>query len=97
MGDVMDDFSEAPMSITEVRGNRQQDCSIWTPRDALIDLLRNIDAGSVKCDALVIAWRDRKDGNSLTCFSLAAPDVVTGLGLLLRAQHLINNGTRIEQ
>lgn len=52
----MEDFSKAPQSVTEIRGKRDHDARKWTPRDVLMDLLRDIDAGTLKLDCLVVAF-----------------------------------------
>lgn len=64
-----DDFSDAPQSITEIRGNRQKDSRIWTARDALVSLLREIDSGNRKVDVMFIATLDKlPDGDTKTGF-----------------------------
>lgn len=88
----MTDFSNHPPSITELRANRSKDCSEWTPRDALIDLLRRIDAGEANIDAMVIAYREVTADGLKTRFNMVAPDAATGLGLLSRASWMINEG-----
>lgn len=88
----MDDFSQHPPSITEIRANRSQSCAEWTPRDALIDLLRRIDAGETDVDALVISYRERTADGLKTRFNMVAPDSATGLGLLARVSWMINEG-----
>lgn len=81
------DFADHPKSITEVQADRAEDCRLWTPRDALISLLRDIDSGAFKPDALVCVCRDRDDvGETNTRFVNATPDVHTALGLLARGQ-----------
>lgn len=41
----MDSFKGHPKSIAEVKADRSDDGSLWSPRDALIALLREIDEG----------------------------------------------------
>lgn len=81
---MLDDFSNHPPTIGEVRSERTRLASDWTPRDALITLLRDIDSGKVDVDALVIAYRYNK--RKRTSFLAATPDGVTTLGLLERAK-----------
>lgn len=40
---MTDDFSDAPKSITEIKADRAFDGRLWTPRDALIAALRDVD------------------------------------------------------
>lgn len=88
----MSGFEDHPQSVSEIKANKSHDCSAWTPRDALIDLLRDIDGGKVRLDALVIAYRENDDEGKRTRFSMAAPDSSVGLGLLSRAAWMINEG-----
>ena len=90
------DFAEAPLSLAEARASRSQRASDWTPRDALIELLRQIDRGDFKVDQLVMAYRlTEPDGGTRTTFSAAVPDLLTSLGLLQRGAYLIQ--ARAEQ
>lgn len=79
-------FADYPTTIGDLRSEREG-CKGWSPREALIDLLRDIDAGRIKPTALVVgAVCD--DGNGETSFTMrqAAPNVYVSLGL---AQRLI--------
>lgn len=90
---MTDQFDGYPQSLTEVRANKTRDCADWTPRDALIDLLRKIDEGLV-VDSLVISYRTTNDDGSRTSFNLAAPDLVTGLDVMARAMFMMNEAAR---
>lgn len=84
---MTDNFANYPVSTSEVRANREEDCRLWTPRDALISILRDIDDGRVKPDALICIYRERGDDGSMrTHFAAASPDIHTSLGLLTRGQ-----------
>lgn len=50
----MDDYANAPKSITELRSNREHNGRLWTPRDALIAVLRDIDEGKIKVKNVAI-------------------------------------------
>jgi len=87
---MTDDFANHPVSITEAKADREHDCTLWTPRDALISLLRDIDSGAVKPDALVCVYRfEDDDGAMCSRFVNATPDCHTALRLLTRGQFLI--------
>lgn len=79
---MSEDFSGHPQSITEARVDRSHDARAWTPRDALIRTLRDIDEGRIVPDALVISFRDGGRAN----FWSASPCALVTLGLL---QHTI--------
>ena len=89
----MDDFSNAPQSITEIRADKAENGALWTPRDALVSLLREIDRGDCKPDALVIIVRELGDGpgkvNTFYRNACADPHIAYGLmvsGLLKMAR-----------
>lgn len=89
----MDDFKNAPQSITELRANKSANGSIWTPRDALISLLREIDNG-LDVDMLIVGYRyqnetDKKDNAYTYMYHQATPDMLTALGLLDMTKELI--------
>jgi len=60
----MDDFSETPVSISELRSARDHDMRSWTPRDVLVSLLRDIDSGKADIDVVFVAYRNRKDSDT---------------------------------
>jgi hypothetical protein len=81
----MADYSDHPVSITEARANREENSALWTPRDALISMLRDIDNGIINPDALVAICRTKdEDGAYRTTFVNATPDVHVAMGLLTR-------------
>lgn len=49
------DYSKHPPTINEIKSDKTDNGSDWTPRDVLISLLRDIDSGKVKLDAVFIA------------------------------------------
>ena len=77
---VSEDFSKYPVSLAE----RKWDiASGWTPRDMLINLLRQIDRKELDCDAMVIIYRARPDSKMTPVHYLASsPDPITTLGVL---------------
>ena len=84
---MTDDFAGYPVSVSEARADREDDCRLWSPRDALISVLRDIDEGKVAPDALICVYRQRGDDGSMrTHFAAASPDIHTSLGLLTRGQ-----------
>lgn len=78
-------FADHPKSITEARASRSSDAADWTPRDALILLLREIDSGSAVVDSCVIAYRlVNEDGSKTAAYINASPDGDVALGVLTR-------------
>lgn len=85
---MTDSYANHPRSITELKSDKTDRASDWTPRDALISLLREIDSGALDLDALVIVLRKRSESPPLvqsTSFRVASPDVHTTLGMLTEA------------
>lgn len=84
-----DDYSNAPISIGEARANKAVDATKWTPRDALISLLREIDSGKIKISSLVVAYsEDLPDGDKVTRVCVSTKGLVEALGLLARGQQI---------
>lgn len=79
-----DNFASYPKSIGEIRAASSALAKDWSPREALIAALRDIDSGKADPDALVITWRER--GQEVTQFLAASPDGLVTLGLLERAK-----------
>ena len=50
----MTDYKDHPPSVTELRSEKTNDAADWTPRDALITALRDIDSGRQEPTCLVI-------------------------------------------
>lgn len=60
----MDDYSDAPVSIGEARSDKEGDAALWSTRDMLIAMLRDIDNGKVAPVHTIIAFRETNaDGN----------------------------------
>lgn len=81
-------YAEAPPSITELRSLRDGDGRKQTPRDVLIRVLRDLDAGKINPDAMFVAWREpcKDDPNNRHIgFEWAGPDVDIGLAVAYRA------------
>ena len=61
---MIEDFSNAPKSIAELRADRDHSAAKWTPRDALIAVLRQIDSGEINPSEMVIAYREQVPAES---------------------------------
>ena len=80
---MTDNFSNYPRSIGELKSERSDKASDWTPRDVLIDVLRDIDNGKLDLDALVVVMRQR--AASGVGFRVSSPNGLTTLGMLTSA------------
>ena len=59
---VEEDFRDHPVSLSEVRSLRDGDPGVWSPRDVIIHLLREIDSGNIELDHVFIAYGSEADG-----------------------------------
>lgn len=50
-----DNFADAPVSVGEAKANKHELAAYWTPREALISLLREIDREETVVDVMFIA------------------------------------------
>lgn len=90
---MTDDYSEHPKSITEIKSEKSGDAANWTPRDALISILRRLDAGEFEnVDALIVAFRDNKGETTKTHFANAGPNIHTAFGVLEAVKQLMWHG-----
>jgi len=69
---MSEDFSEYPVSLTETRAEQAGDGRLWTPRDALVSVLRDIDSGALKVGSLVVAFNTVDDEGKHKAFKYAA-------------------------
>lgn len=93
MTEYPETFAGIPRSLTEARADKVNTNSgtVWTPRDCLIRMLREIDEG-LKVDCLVIAARlpTETQGIASITYKQASPDNETSVGVLYRAAQMIS-------
>jgi hypothetical protein len=85
-----DTFSGYPPSIAETRAKQAHDGKLWTPRDALIDCLRDIDEGRIKPVGIVICISivEGDDPHNVGfAYRNAGRNLQESLGLLERVKH----------
>lgn len=88
---MTDDFKNYPKSITEIKSDKSNKASDWTPRDALIDVLRMIDSGKLSPTSLIVCYREASEegGVAKPRFRAASPDPLLTLGVLSYVLHRI--------
>ena len=87
------DFSKLPVSISELKSRKSEFAKDQTPRNALIELLRKIDAGEIDPRLIVIGWagKTNDDGTIDSGFKFAGPgNSMEYLGLASRLWHHAN-------
>lgn len=84
MTDTPENFANHPASITEIKGDKENNAATWKPRDALIATLRDIDSGKIKPNALVIVYSEilEEKGYSQTSWAAAGATLIHTLGML---------------
>lgn len=90
MGDGYDDFSHYPPTVGELRSGKSSSARDWKPRDALIDVLRDIDSGKIDPKALVVCMRSvNDDGTVRTHYRAATTDHHITVGVVYSALYHI--------
>lgn len=85
----MDDFSEHPKTIGEVRAGKTENAKDWSPRDVLVRMLRQIDSGQIKPEQLMVLYVLPEDGESCIRpigYQMSTPDPTYMIGVLERAK-----------
>lgn len=87
---MKDDFSNHPVSIAAIKANKKADAKMWKPRDALIDVLRDIDSGKIDARSVVICLLQADpDGDKVT-YVQSSRNRTESLGMLQAVSYLIN-------
>ena len=90
---VIDDFKDYPQTIGEIRSDQTQLASDWTPREALIDLLRQIDNG-LDVPGIVISYTVKEEEDKRYTKYIASTQTHNeALAILTRAAWLVNVAT----
>lgn len=89
---VTDDFSNAPESLAEHRADKAGRADLWAPRDAIISVLREIDAGQTDPVCAIVVWIERSpDGGQRTRYAVSSPNAYAAVGMLGRAASIVND------
>jgi len=81
------------MSIAEIKANRAEKASLWTPRDALISALRDVDAKVIDpfCAFIVLGNSDPETSDTYTRFWVAGKNNYEIVGLAVRGLYMFEN------
>jgi hypothetical protein len=63
---MVESFENYPKTISEHKSDKTRSPLDWTVRDALVSMLRMIDAKEIKPDTIVIAYRERPENGDGT-------------------------------
>lgn len=84
-------FAEYPVSIGTHKASLHRDAALWTPRDALVDMLRRIDRGELKPRAIIISVDfEDEDGDGSMTYNISSPNFLTSVGLAGRVFYAVN-------
>ena len=88
---MTDDFSNAPVSIAELKSDKTQKSSDWTPRDVLIETLRRIDNGEIEPRSLLVTWAGDGSRDNLIAVGVrhSSPNLITAMGLVAAADKML--------
>lgn len=81
-------------SLGELRAKQEGNAALWTPRDALVNALRDMDEGRVAPTALVVAMvMPRRTGTQDSRYYVSAPSLAMALGTMRLAEaHILKDG-----
>jgi len=86
-----ENFADAPVSITEARSTKLHDGRYWTPRDALIAVLRDIDGGKIKVKNVAICLTvEAEDGDTATEHLAAYKSRLELLGTIVKTMNWVS-------
>lgn len=88
---MTESFADAPQSITELRSDKSGSAKDWTPRDALVTTLREIDTGKFGPEHIVIMWAYKTDDGLIKTGRRFAGKFTTleFIGLIEDAKHKV--------
>lgn len=89
--EMPESFAHEPLTVGERRAENSPNASSWSPRDLLVKLLRDHDAGKAVLDDIVVVWRSGDEFG----FWNASKLTTTALGLLAGASHDIAAQSRV--
>lgn len=77
-------YEDCPITIGELRSDRSESATDWSPRELLISLLRGIDAGTLDPESMVVAF---SCGEKVS-YRVSSPSAIISLGLFDRAHFM---------
>lgn len=85
---MIENYSNVPFSIGEIKAGRESDACHWSPRDALISLLRGIDSKEINPSSLIIVF-DNGDQPGSTYYAAAVKGFHKAVGMLTVARWIM--------
>lgn len=91
---MSDEYSNHPPSITEIKAERSSKSEDWTPRDALIKTLRDIDNGVRKPDSLIVMMIEQEPDDMVVPYYSAAGTLVQVMATMALVKNVYLNDMR---
>jgi len=88
---MQENFSNAPESIGEIKANKHYDASLWTVREMLISILREIDSGNITPKCASFFYLDENKSGLRTHWFLSGGSVHEVVGVSEIALHDIKS------
>lgn len=88
---MTENFADAPQTIAEIRSTKEHDGRLWAPRDALVAVLRDIDAGKIKVKNVAICLTvEDDDGDTATEHVAAYKSRLELLGTIVKTMNWVS-------
>lgn len=81
----VDDFSNFPQTLGQIRASKAKNGALWTPKEALLDALGQIDRGEIDPSDLIIVARCKGEKSGDINLFNSSQDGVIACGMLARA------------
>ena len=90
---MIENFSDHPKTLSEIRSDKSESALDWEPRDLLISLLRDIDSGKLNIKECILCYRGDYINNGkpepYISWSMAKIKMAEAVGLLEIIKHIL--------
>lgn len=80
-----ENFKDHPQTVGEIKAEKTWNAADWTPRDVLINTLRDIDNGKINTTTLIVCY-ELANTHEVT-YAVSSPFLSATLGLLSRVKN----------
>lgn len=87
-----ENFADYPVSVTSQRATNENDGALQTPRDVLINKLRDIDSGKIDPYCLIVFYGLKTEDGVTSGYEVGGGDSHTMLGVATRCVHKMLTG-----
>lgn len=85
MDDLPDNFKDFPVSLAEKKAKDNSNSELWTPRDCIISVLREIDEGKINPESLIvlIGYKDDDGAPTTVTWRASTKGAVFSAGMMI--------------